>query len=267
MYPRPVQPEVEVVAARATPARRRRAHVVVLGTALWIWLLAVVLPMIELGVGGWGGALVALGFPIVIALGLGLDQAAFPRKTAFLRRVAEAALFGLAPLVLVAALASRAELVSREVLGPLHAALLTGAAATYLAAVAHLSTTHAMQRQAAPQSLPPSARIVEPRWPRWIRALLVGTAALAAIALVAVAPLLSGHATRLARFGIDGAETAALLAGVLGLACGVITLGVMVAPSLRARSSVDRVPSRYGPLGWVVLALAFTLAWAWLELR
>lgn len=265
VYPLGVQTEAELLALRATPARRRRAHVMVLGSALWIWLLAVALPMLELGIGGWAGALTSLGFPLVVALGLGLDRMAFPRDTPSTRRLTEAVLFGIAPLFLVAALAARTELVPREVLGTLHAALIAGASAAYLAAVAHLSTTHAHERRARPQPLPPSARIVEPRWPRALRGLLVGGTALAALALVAVAPLVTGHATRLARYGIDGAETAALLAAVLGLAAGIVALGAIVAPALRARSGADRLPSRLGPLGWIAVAIVATALWAWLE--
>ncbi|MBN8616422.1 MAG: hypothetical protein J0L92_37900, partial [Deltaproteobacteria bacterium] len=99
-----------------------------------------------------------------------------------------------------------------------------------------------------------------------VRALLLGTTALASIALVAVAPIWSGHAARLARYGIDGADTAALLGGVLGLASGIVVLGVIVAPALRARSGADRLPSRYGTLGWIaVAAFAAVLAGIWLS--
>jgi hypothetical protein len=48
----PVQAEVELVALRATPASRRRAQIVVIGSALWLWVLVVLLPRVELGAGG-----------------------------------------------------------------------------------------------------------------------------------------------------------------------------------------------------------------------
>lgn len=254
-------------ARRGWSAQRRRALVVVVGSALWVWLLAAVLPMVELGLGGWLGVLRFLVFPAAFALGLALDEVAWRDRRARWRRISEVALFGLAPFVLVAVLAPHGELVSREVLGPLHAALLTGATVVYLVAVAHLATTHALSREARPEPLPPSARLVSPRWQTAVRRALVGATTVGAIALVGAAPLLSGHAHRVARFGIDGAESAALLASVIGLAGGVVALGVIVAPALRARTASDRTTSDWRAVGLVVLAAVALAAWGWLTHR
>lgn len=249
----------------ATGPSRRRARTWVGGSALWLWILADLLPMLELGVGGLFRGGLALALPATVLLGLGLDELAHRRKSEQGRRGSEAVLFGLAPLTVVASLASRPELTSREVLGPSHVAFVVLAAATYLGANASLAASHLPRRRARAHRLPAAARIVETRWPRVLRWALIASVAIAGVAFVALAPLVTGHAGRAARYGIDGAETAALLASAVGTALGVVTLGWIVAPSMRARGAVDTVPSRWrglAPLG--IAALAFA-AWAWLE--
>lgn len=247
-----------------TGPSRRRARTWVAGAALWLWVLASLLPMLELGVGGLFRGSLALAFPAMVLLGLVLDELAH-RRHGHGRRISEAVLFGLAPLAVVASLAGRPELTSREVLGPSHVAFVVLAAATYLGTNAMLAASHLPRRRARAHPLPTSARIVERRWPRVLRWALIASVAFAGVAFVALAPLVTGQAGRAARYGVDGAETAALLASTVGTALGVVTLGWIVAPSMRARGAVDTVPSRWrglAPLG--IAALAFA-AWAWLE--
>jgi hypothetical protein len=223
--------------------------------------------MLELGIGGLPRAFFAVLFPLTVVLGLALDELAHQRAEAWARRLAEAVLFGGAPLVIVASLATRPELTNREVLGPPHVALLVLAAAAYLGANAQLGASHAPRRRAQAHPLPASARIAEPRWPRALRSALLGVAGTSAVALVALAPLATGHAARVARFGIEGAETAALLAGAIGTALGVLTLGAIVAPAMRARPAADQVPSRWRGGASLVLSLLAFAAWLWLETR
>jgi hypothetical protein len=264
VYPRRVEPETETRAAKPPPRLRNRARVWVAGTALWLWVLASLLPMLELGIGGLIQALFAVLFPLTVLLGLALDELAQRRSEPWARRLAETILLGGAPLVVVASLATRTELTSREVLGPTHVALVVLAAAAYLGANAQLSASHAPRRRAQAHPLPPSARIAEPRWPRTLRLVLVATTATSAVALVAFAPLATGHAARVARYGLDGAEAAALLASAVGTALGVLILGAVVAPAMRARPAADRLPARWrGSASILVAVLAFA-GWLWL---
>ncbi len=267
MYPRGVDDETEPGTARLPPGTRRRARLWVAGTALWLWVLATLLPMLELGIGGLMGGLFAVLLPVTVLVGLVLDEVAHHRAEAWARRLAEAVLLGGAPLAVVASLATRGELTSREVLGPMHVALVVLAAAAYLAANAQLSASHTPRRRARAFPLPASARIAEPRWPRALRRALVGATAISAVALVAFAPLATGHATRVARYGLEGAETAALLASAIGTALGVVTLGAIVAPAMRARPTTDRVPARWRGGASIVLAILAFAAWLWLEAR
>jgi hypothetical protein len=221
--------------------------------------------MLELGVGGLLQVLLLATFPIAVAVGLALDEVSSRRPDLCPRRLSEVVLLGGAPLAIVASLTTRADLTSREILGPMHVALVVVAAAAYLGACAQQSTSRSPRRLANAHPLPASARIVEPRWARAIRRGLVGAVGLGAIAFVALAPLATGHAARVSRFGADGAETAALLASALGTALGIVTLGAIVAPAMRARSAADRVPKRWGGSTSVIIAIVAFAAWLWLE--
>ncbi|MBX7190755.1 MAG: hypothetical protein K1X94_01775 [Sandaracinaceae bacterium] len=254
--------EVSTAPNQDVDAIARRARLVLLGCSAWLWVL-VILPMVELGLGGVAGITSAVAFPACVVVGVWIDALARGRTRWAMRRGAEALLFAAAPLALVAAL-ERPDLAEREVLGPLHVSLVVLAVAAYLASVAWLASTHAARRPAQAHPLPPSARIVEPAWPRAVRAMLLGLVTLGAIGLLAIAPLLDGVAARTARHGAS-AETAALLAGVLGMTLGVTTLGAVVAPALRARSASDRIPTRGRGLVSIALAVLSVAAWVWLH--
>lgn len=259
--------EHETVEAPPARALRARARLVVALVAAWLWALSVGLPAVEVGLGGWARGALALVFPLVVAAALVLevlpveDVSRGPTSTG---RVVEVLLFALAPASLAGALASRSELTAREVMGPLHLTLLVVASASYLAAVGWLSSVRADRRTGRAQPLPPSSLASDAGWARAVRVALVSLAVLASIALVAVAPVWTGHAARTSRFGLDGADTAALLATVVGLALAVAALGGVVAPALRAPASAPALPRSRG-LAWIGLALASLLAWWLLE--
>jgi len=250
--------------ATSDRALRGRARLVVAFVASWLWALALGLPALEVGFGGWARGALSLAFPLCVAVGLALDAWAFDLRGAMPlgARAAQVILLALAPATLVGAVASRAELTAREVLGPAHLGLLVLASGSYVATVAWLGAVRAERRTARSQPLSASSLAVEGAWPRRLRRSLVGAALLSAVGLVAVAPIWAGHAARVARHGLDGADTAALLATVVGLALSITVLGAILAPAMRARTAVV-VPSRWRGAVWIGLALTSVLAW-WL---
>ena len=268
VYRARVETETELAPARRPLSARARAFV--LGAAGWLWLLATLLPMLELGVGGRSGVLGALVFPATVRLGLALEVLAHGRSALRLRRLSDAVLLGVAPLGLVGSLSIRPELTGRDVLGPPHVALMIVATAFYLGSCAHLSALRATPRRARAQPLPPSARILEPRWPQLLRAALLAAISIGAVALVGVIPIAGGHALRVAHHGADGAETAALLAGAIATALGVVLLGAIVGPAMRARPPDAAAPSlrrrreAWAQLRRTVVALLALGLWIWL---
>jgi hypothetical protein len=246
-----------------------RARVVVTLTALWVWSLVVVLPSIEQGVGSALAVGLALVFPAVVGAGLALDVlvSARPGRSSPRRRQTALLLLGLAPPALVGPLAVRADLVAADLLGPLHLTASVVAAAAYFGAVSWLLYVHEPRRPAHAQALPPASLAHAPPWPRLARRALVGLASFGAVGLVAVAPGWGGHALRVARHGPEGAEAAATLAAVVGLAAGVMLLGGSVGPALRARAATSPIlPTRGRTSAWLGLALLALLAW-WLLVR
>lgn len=229
----------------------------VAGAAAWLWVLAVLLPIAELGFGGTVGAVLAASFPVCVAMAL-LAERLEARQA-----IVQGALLVLAPLGLVASLAHHEALASREVLGAVHASLLLVAAGVYVASIGHAASARVPRRAARSQALPPSSRLSLPSWPRRVRGVLVGLAALGSVALVAIVPLMTGHAARVERHGFEGADSALLLAGAVGVALGVMVLGGIVGPALRARNVDTR--SRWRGLLWLGVALSAAAAWAWLS--
>jgi len=255
-------PESSERALRAGLLGRARLAVAVL--AAWLWALALGIPALEVGFGGWARGALSMAFPLSVGVGVALDAWSLGGARAAPLRpgAAQALLLVVSPAALAGALASRSELTAREVLGPAHLVLLVLASGSYLAAVAWLGAVRAERRTARSQPLSPSSMAVDGAWQRWLRRSLVGATLLSAVGLVAVAPIWTGHAARVARHGIDGADTAALLATVVGLALAITVLGAILAPAMRVRTTAVG-PSRWRGAVWVGLALMSVLAW-WL---
>ncbi len=260
--PDPAAPASAERALRAGLLGRARLAVAVL--AAWLWALALGLPALEVGFGGWARGALSLAFPLCVGLGLALEASSLAAAGAppLAARAAQALLLVIAPAALAGALASRSELTAREVLGPAHLGLLVLASGSYVAGVAWLDAARAERRTVRSQPLSPSSMASEAAWPRWLRRALLGAALLWSVGLVAVAPIWTGHAARVARHGIEGADTAALLATVVGLALTITVLGAILAPAMRVRTTAV-VPSRWRGAVWVGLALTSVLAW-WL---
>jgi hypothetical protein len=248
-------------ALRRSPAVSRRARAVTALTAAWAWSLVVLFPGLEVGPGSLAAALAGLAFPLVVGTGLALDALG----PATLSGLGARGLLLLSPVALVAPLALRDDLARHEVLGPLAQTVMVVAAAAYLGAAAWLAGTHEPLRAAQSTALPPSALAPSGGWARAVRRTFVALSAVGALLLVTLAPGWGGHALRLARHGIDGAEVGAVLATVVGLAAGVTLLGAAVAPALRARATTPAaLTSTRVPL-WLALATLALGAWGLLR--
>lgn len=241
-----------------------RAPTVVALTAGWVWSLVALFPSFELGIGSPLAAGLAVGFPLVVAVALGLDVLGGPGRA---RRASSFLMLGVAPVALVGPLAVRSDLVAADVLGPLHLTAMALAAGSYLGAAAWLAHAHEPRRSARAQALPPSSLVRPAAWPRMVRAALIALTSLGALALVTVAPGWGGQVLRVARHGEEGAESAAALATVVGLVVGVTVLGAAVAPALRARqASGPTLPARARTPVWLGLAILSLATW-WLLVR
>lgn len=255
--------EIDRASDRAPPWRDGSPAPLVVASALWLWALAVALPALEIGVGGWLGGLRALSFPLLVTLGVLVERRG--GASALARGGADASLFVLAPLSLVGALAAANEALARDVIGGLHASLVVVAAGSYLAAITRLRRERTPIRGARASASPVLARARPPAWSSRLRHVLVALVTLGAIGLVAIAPLSSGYAERVRRFGPEGGDVAALLAGAVGLVAALLVVGAVLVPTLRAPTSAERLPpSRVRWLALLLVAFACLAARLWL---
>lgn len=233
-----------------------RVRVGLLGLNAWtVVFLVPTLHLPEVGAVAWLAAAAALA-------ALGAGWAALGRRG----ELARVLLLGLFPPALGLGVAASPELVEREVFDPITVLLAGASLLAFVAVAARVSARHEALKPATSQPSSTRDPVGEPGVRRWTRRALLALAAAGGFGMVAVAPVWTDRAARVAHWG-EARDDGAVLAIVVAAVVAAFALGGVVGPGLRAErrpAKADRASRRRLLLA---LLVAGGCAAGWLALR